>query len=45
MSIRMIKYCGKTVILPLILISKPMLYESVFHYNWKKSKLRPIHKK
>ena len=44
-SIRMIKLCGKTIAIPLKLIFRSMLEESVFPDDWKKSNVVPIHKR
>ena len=41
----MIKLSGKTIADPLKLIFRSMLEEGVFHYDWKKSNVVPIHKR
>ena len=44
-SSRMIKLCGKTIAIPLKLIFRSILEESVFPDDWKKSNVVPIHKR
>ena len=41
----MIKLCGKTIAIPLKLIFRSMVEESVFPDDWKKSNVVPIHKR
>ena len=41
----MIKVCGKTIAIPLKLIFRSMLEESVFPNDWKKSNVVQIHKR
>ena len=45
MSIRMTKLCGKTIAIPLKLIFRSILEESVFPDDWKKSNVVPIYKR
>ena len=44
-SIRMVKLCGKAIIIPLKLIFPSMLEEGVFLDDWKKNNVGPIHKR
>ena len=44
-SIRMIKLCSKTIAVPLKMIFRSMLEEGVFHDDWKKSNVVPIHRR
>ena len=44
-SIRMVKLCGKSIVLPLNLIFQSILNDGVFPDDWKKSNVVPCHKK
>ena len=44
-SIRMTKLCGKTIAIPLKLIFRSILEESVFPDDWKKSNVVPIYER
>ena len=43
--IRLIKYCGKSIALPLILIVQCILDDEFFSHNWKQGNVVPYHKK
>ena len=43
-SIRMIQFCGKEIVLPLELLFKSLLEEGIFPEDWKKSNVLPFHK-
>ena len=44
-SIRMLKICGDSICVPLQMIFKQALLTGVFHFEWKKGNIAPIHKK
>ena len=44
-SIRMIKFCGKSIAFPLKFLLQSSLEKGVFSVDWKKSNIVPVHKK
>ena len=42
---RMIKLCGKKIVIPLKLVFRSMLEEDVFSDDWKKSNVVPVYKR